>query len=141
MLITSKKLLFFLIFTIIQYLTPTNQLSYNNAKKISFLNKFKEYNNGTGNKTITREKYLENYIRNFEKITRDNQLTFKILKIYGKESFQPFLKNKKDISNEGGIKLFRIGKEHVINMEKLKENKYWNSVFKYIKGECNILYI
>ena len=96
-------------------------------KKVSFLKEFQEVKSN-------KQKFMENFIKHFESLTRENILTFKRVKIYEREAFQPYLKEKQDIT-EQGLKLFRINKKFVISMENIKKSDEYNTIFKYIKNE------
>lgn len=97
------------------------------VKKISFLSEFEEAK-------TNRLKFLDNYLKHFENLTRENQLTFKRIKIYEKEAFQAYLTEKKEIKQDG-IKLFRINKQFVMSMERLKNGEIFNDFYKYINNE------
>ena len=100
------------------------------VKKISFFNEFQE---AKSNKL----KFVDNYLKHFDNLTRENQLTFKRIKINEKEAFQAYLKEKKEITQDG-IKLFRINKKFVISMSNLKKSETFNDFYKYINSESKL---
>ena len=121
---------FLLKFSFIIILLKTLIVNNAKVKKVSFLKEFQEVKSN-------KQKFMENYIKHFESLTRENILTFKRVKIYEREAFQPYLKEKQDIT-EQGLKLFRINKKFVISMENIKKSDEYNTIFKYIKNESNI---
>lgn len=97
------------------------------VKKISFFKEFQAIK-------MNKQKFFDNYLKHFENLTRDNQLSFKRVKIYEKEAHQPYLKEKQDFLQER-IKLFRINKRFVISMDRIKKSEIFNIFYKYIKNE------
>jgi hypothetical protein len=123
----SIRKLFILKFTIFVFFLEIINVNNAKVKNISFLKDFLEAKSN-------KQKFFENYIKHFENLTRDNNLTFKRVKIYEREAFQPYLKEKQDIT-EQGLKLFRINKKFVISLDNIKKSDEYNLFFQYIKTE------
>ena len=107
-------------------------LQVTKAKKISFLNDFKET-------TQDSQKFMREYNKYFDEITYEDNVAIKNINLNNQEIVQTSFKNKTNLMPNTEYKLFSISKEYAITRATLKEHDYFEAFYSKPMDEGKIL--